>query len=215
MVETYPDLAGLLVADPPDGPAVYFLLDRGIVVYVGASESPCERVEQHADKDFDSYLFLPVADLADLAGQEAHWIGAFAPKYNRQHNPLCVCPKGKARPKGAATVGIRPELLDGLRAMGRANYDEHLGRLVNRLVMEGLQRYGFMESPKLPRHDPLVRWVDVETQLPADGAVVRAFCPNGVDQTLRYSEGRWYLVGHHWPVQFVPLFWRPIEANLR
>jgi len=63
---------------------VYFLLDRGNVVYVGQSRDVFMRVRRHyADpaKPFDSWAYLE-CDIADLAERERVYIEMFQPYLN-------------------------------------------------------------------------------------------------------------------------------------
>lgn len=87
-VSLHPELDGKLFDDPPEGWVVYFLLDAGTVVYVGATKSPAKRMEWHRKrrKKFDSVLFLGCTQ-DNIEFRETKWIRHFAPKYNKRHNP--------------------------------------------------------------------------------------------------------------------------------
>jgi len=66
-------------------PGIYILWDGNDVVYVGKTEACVEgRLAVHKyDKEFDSYTFIPVNDLAELEQLETEYIYHFSPKYNR------------------------------------------------------------------------------------------------------------------------------------
>jgi hypothetical protein len=77
-----------LVADPSDGPALYFLFRGEECVYIGSSVSPKERVGVHRNdhsKEFDRVAYLPThAD--DLEDNESHWISLLSPMHNKLGN---------------------------------------------------------------------------------------------------------------------------------
>lgn len=63
--------------------AVYFLVDRGEVVYVGQSVNFLRRVLKHMEKKvFDRAFYVPTP-MADLVATEKKYIRRFRPKYNR------------------------------------------------------------------------------------------------------------------------------------
>ena len=65
-------------------PAVYFLWDDGVLVYVGQSKTLKWRIETHlteGKKVFDSVSFIPCT-IDRLMEIEGHFIQKFAPKYN-------------------------------------------------------------------------------------------------------------------------------------
>lgn len=69
-------------------PAIYFLLLRGKVVYVGRSSNVCKRVGQHIaqwSKPFDAY-YAHYCDERDLNRVEWGYIEKFQPAYNNAGN---------------------------------------------------------------------------------------------------------------------------------
>lgn len=71
---------------PHDQPVVYFLLRRGIIVYVGQSRCLTNRVRQHRDdKTFDRILYLNVPG-SQMDEIERQYIEALRPEYNREYN---------------------------------------------------------------------------------------------------------------------------------
>lgn len=62
--------------------AVYFLICRGEVVYVGQSTNLASRIGGHGDKEFDQVVFLPVGR-SRLDAVENEWIEKLRPRYNR------------------------------------------------------------------------------------------------------------------------------------
>jgi hypothetical protein len=65
---------------------VYFLFDKGEIVYIGESDNLYRRIGQHIytrdakkDKEFDSFVIYPTADRMRLEG---FLIRLFKPKYN-------------------------------------------------------------------------------------------------------------------------------------
>ena len=88
MISLHQELDGLLVSyPPPNVPVIYFLLFDGVVVYVGATRNPSKRIKIHRKtKDFDCIMYWPCTK-ENIERREQDWIAAFAPKYNRYHNP--------------------------------------------------------------------------------------------------------------------------------
>jgi len=72
-------------------PAVYFLVLRGEIVYIGQSVRPRSRIAQHVaegSKEFDS-VFLKHCAAEDLDKWESTFIHSFEPRYN------CTLPNGQ------------------------------------------------------------------------------------------------------------------------
>lgn len=73
---------------------VYFLFDKGILVYIGQSVHVGSRVANHAGtKEFDSATYIPV-EISLIDEVEAFLIEYYKPKYNKGvghraflHNP--------------------------------------------------------------------------------------------------------------------------------
>ncbi|HEX2598114.1 MAG TPA: GIY-YIG nuclease family protein [Terriglobales bacterium] len=68
---------------------IYFLIQKGKVVYVGQSVSIATRVEQHKDKSFDAVSVIP-CKLAHLDALESLYIHMLRPKYNGHAKSLCA-----------------------------------------------------------------------------------------------------------------------------
>ena len=65
------------------GPAIYFLLDKDEIVYVGRSKNAMSRIQTHQkDKYFDSYAIFPV-DKNRLIDTEIAMIALYRPRYNK------------------------------------------------------------------------------------------------------------------------------------
>ena len=62
---------------------IYFLIKNSEIVYIGQSTNGISRIQQHTDKDFDSYFILETSKehLNDL---ESHYIVKFNPVYNKR-----------------------------------------------------------------------------------------------------------------------------------
>ena len=62
---------------------IYFLIKNEEIVYIGQSVNGISRIQQHTDKDFDSYFILETKKeyLNDL---ESHYIVKFNPIYNKR-----------------------------------------------------------------------------------------------------------------------------------
>jgi len=72
--------------DPNKG-IVYFLLRKGVIVYVGKTTTSYSRIGEHrSDKDFDSFSMLEVSR-EYLDQTEQKYIKKFMPEYNIAHNP--------------------------------------------------------------------------------------------------------------------------------
>jgi len=62
---------------------VYFLIDNGIIVYVGKSDSIQSRLHQHTrDKEFDRIAWIQV-NSHEQKYIEAYYIMTLKPKYNK------------------------------------------------------------------------------------------------------------------------------------
>lgn len=84
-IENLPTLEEIAVtARPIDlACAVYFLFDRGELVYIGKAKNVHERVGQNLrDKQFDSYAYIHVEPARALL-VEGIYIKKYKPKYNR------------------------------------------------------------------------------------------------------------------------------------
>lgn len=69
---------------------IYFLLDKGEIVYIGKSTDIHNRVHDHKlDKIFDSYNMVEV-DLIDLHKTERHFINKYLPKYNKDTETMFI-----------------------------------------------------------------------------------------------------------------------------
>lgn len=71
-------------------PAIYFLVRAGVVVYVGQSVVPRQRIATHSregTKKFDSAYMRPCSE-GDLDELESHFIHLLSPEYN------CTLPDG-------------------------------------------------------------------------------------------------------------------------
>ena len=75
----------------PAGPVVYFLVDDGEVVHVGAAKCLVRRLADHFGKkakggwDFDSVQYIETTQ-DNLRQLERSWIRQIRPRYNKQHN---------------------------------------------------------------------------------------------------------------------------------
>lgn len=67
-------------------PYIYFLMNQGTVVYIGASTQMDIRIRPHfhSDKIFDAIALLPTKNYQEL---EPEFITQYQPLYNVQHNP--------------------------------------------------------------------------------------------------------------------------------
>lgn len=72
---------------------VYFLIQKGSIVYVGQSIKVAARVSIHCSNfEFDSISVIKT-DKSDLLPVESHYIKKFKPLYNRSQNTECKEPK--------------------------------------------------------------------------------------------------------------------------
>lgn len=75
---------------------IYFLLDKGEVVYVGQSKVGVGRIAQHTDKHYDEAYFMP-CPVYDLDVYEDGYIWEYMPKYNLQPNLKESCTYAQIR----------------------------------------------------------------------------------------------------------------------
>jgi predicted GIY-YIG superfamily endonuclease len=61
---------------------IYFLLNRGRVVYIGQSIYIPRRITEHRDKKFSAFRAIECS-LDKLNFYEYRWIKKFRPKYNK------------------------------------------------------------------------------------------------------------------------------------
>jgi len=97
-------------------PAVYFLISRGEIVYIGQSIQPRSRIAQHVaegQKEFDS-VFLKHCAPEDLDKWESAYIHSFEPKYN------CTLPNGQK---------LAPQRLSELKREAREILDFTLAKM--------------------------------------------------------------------------------------
>jgi hypothetical protein len=83
------DLLADTQAEAPNCPAVYFLLWRGDLMYIGSSADPAFRVKIHIldpGQQFDEVRFLPVPS-GNYKDVERHWIRTLRPPHNQLFNP--------------------------------------------------------------------------------------------------------------------------------
>jgi len=76
---------------------IYFLIDKGIIVYVGESGNATTRVYTHKKNrliEFSSYyiLLLKGSSKAERLAIEIKYIELYNPKYNRKDNPKFTLP---------------------------------------------------------------------------------------------------------------------------
>lgn len=62
---------------------VYFLYDKGELVYVGQSKNILARIHQHKDKVFDTFNYLEIEDEKKRNDKEIDLIMQHTPKYNK------------------------------------------------------------------------------------------------------------------------------------
>lgn len=96
----FPDISTLSAT------GVYFLIYRGIVVYVGQARSVRQRVGQHISegrKTFDAVSYHP-CDVGDLDALERRYILQFLPKYNQCQ--LATQVKAHVESKGGDTSNV-------------------------------------------------------------------------------------------------------------
>ncbi len=82
------ELARQLSDEMPDR-GIYFLMKRGICIYIGRTELPTKRILCHKNKrkrQFDSVLWL-VIEWGQTEEKEKELIGLIRPKHNKQYNP--------------------------------------------------------------------------------------------------------------------------------
>jgi len=66
-------------------PSVYFLLNKGEIVYVGATRNLINRIKQHIyEKNLDEIRYLITDHYLEW---EPFYIRRYLPKYNCHHNP--------------------------------------------------------------------------------------------------------------------------------
>lgn len=67
---------------------IYFLLRKGIIIYVGQSINPYARIAYHRQQaiDFNSVRMIP-CQIDRMLYYEARWIKRFAPEFNTNHKP--------------------------------------------------------------------------------------------------------------------------------
>lgn len=71
---------------------VYFLFDKGVLVYIGQSTDIHRRIQDHKqNKIFDSYGFVE-CDVRELDKKEKSLIKLYNPKYNITHNNQQLLP---------------------------------------------------------------------------------------------------------------------------
>lgn len=77
-----------LTIRPPKATAVYFLLLRGEVVYIGCARFPKERVAMHRaqGKRFGMAMYLPIPYDVDPKRVERYYISLYCPRHNRRGN---------------------------------------------------------------------------------------------------------------------------------
>jgi hypothetical protein len=104
--------------DHESHPAVYFLLKAHIVVYVGKSEYPPERIASHykgkKKKDFDRVLLLPTP-ISELEKVETAFIQIFQPEGNKDKDGRLI----------VSCAGIHSDRIKGILAsvLKRAKLD--------------------------------------------------------------------------------------------
>ena len=62
---------------------VYFLYDKGELVYIGQSKNILARIYQHKDKVFDTFGYLEIEDEKKRNNKEIDLIMQHSPKYNK------------------------------------------------------------------------------------------------------------------------------------
>lgn len=62
---------------------VYFLYDKGELVYIGQSKNILVRIYQHNDKVFDTFDYLEIQDEKKRNDKEIDLIMQHTPKYNK------------------------------------------------------------------------------------------------------------------------------------
>lgn len=85
------DLTGRM--PPPRTLTLYFLMRRGVVLYIGATIDARLRVRTHQlcpYKKFDRVMFLPVREGWD-GPAERYWIATLCPQHNASDNPHYDC----------------------------------------------------------------------------------------------------------------------------
>ena len=140
------ELARAVVGEPPDGCAIYFLLngDDREVVYVGASTNPGFRYTNHTDKEFTHVCFLPVPE-GQMLEVEDHWIKTLRPKYNKRGNPDHKHPRlGKGVMVKKVMVQLPQDLVDGLRELRKTlQYPVRTSELIRGCIRMHLESRGF------------------------------------------------------------------------
>jgi len=84
---------------PPRTPGIYFLILRGVIVYIGQSKDVHQRIIQHRDspeKDFDEAVILPTPE-TQLDKIEKYCIGMLHPPQNktRWNKPVVFMKTGR------------------------------------------------------------------------------------------------------------------------
>ena len=65
-----------------DSAGIYFLIDRGEIVYIGATTRWPGRLSGHINKNFNAVRFIPCRQ-SKLHKYELRWIFKFKPKLNK------------------------------------------------------------------------------------------------------------------------------------
>ena len=69
---------------------VYFLIRKGVVIYIGCSMRPDKRIHEHklGGRKFDSTRRIECKDYETGLYYEKRWIKKFKPKFNIMHNKI-------------------------------------------------------------------------------------------------------------------------------
>ena len=67
---------------------VYFLINKGDIVYVGKSTKGLARPWSHRDKEWDSFEYIKVHIHTNLSVVEQYYIDKYKPKYNKSDTAI-------------------------------------------------------------------------------------------------------------------------------
>ncbi len=73
--------------------AIYFLIDKDKVVYVGKTKNGLKRLTQHTKKTFDKFGFIEYKE-EELDYYEDFYIMKYQPKYNHRYSVYRSCVTG-------------------------------------------------------------------------------------------------------------------------
>lgn len=67
-------------------PSIYFLINTDTIVYVGISNRPHSRIEEHKDKVFNLRHIVKCKSIEEAKALETHYITTLKPQYNKSEN---------------------------------------------------------------------------------------------------------------------------------